>query len=96
MIFNLTKNTKLRQINEAFVYNPTNIEEVNNLLIFTDKPNRDDLRRVAYRLAELVVKAKCTKCVIDCDLFLVSHLELALREKGIQPLYFYNDKVVVL
>jgi len=95
-ILNLTQHKATNEQLQAGVVEPSDLTKkviVSKYLTFTEIPSRDELRKRAYGLAELVVKMKYKQVMIGGANYFMSHLELALKEKGIQPLYSFTQRV---
>lgn len=64
--------------------------EVQKLLTFTSIPQENLLAARAADLAQIAVQAGATHALIAGAPYLMAHLERALKQQGIQPLYWFH------
>lgn len=93
-ILNLTQHPISDEQSEAGVYNAhyDALEVVRRLLTFNERPTFIDIEYSARRLAEIAAHEGADAAMIGGAPFLMSALERALKDYGIQPLYAFSKR----
>lgn len=102
MILNLTQHKATPEQVAAGVVEPSAADKttVRGLLTFATPPCRRAMRGKAEKLARLARRYACRRggpqrAMIGGAPFFMSHLEQALRDYGIQPVYAFSVREVV-
>lgn len=91
-IFNLTQHTPTKEQSEAGVFDAFSPATVKELLTFKSLPSKEEIQERAFALATVAVSANVSSAMIGGAPFLMSALEKALREKGINPFYAFSKR----
>lgn len=102
-ILNLTQHNATTEQIAAGVVEPHHKghkEAIRGLLTFDSPPSREAMRGRAERLAKIAVKytrgkSPVRRAMIGGAPFFMAHLEQALRDYGIQPVYAFSVREVV-
>lgn len=80
---------------EQGCFEPQNKAEVKELLLFKEMPTADEIQQRALMLANIAHGSGATHAMIGGALYLMSHLERALMDLGITPLYAFSERVSI-
>lgn len=89
-ILNLTQHLASAAQIKGGVIEPSNKQEVQELLNFKALPSREEVNKRAEKLAHVVVKNNCNTAMIGGAPFLMAPLERALRDIGTSWLYAFS------
>jgi hypothetical protein len=92
LIVNLTQHSASVEQIDSGVVEPLNKKEVQDLLTFSTLPSVEEVSARATALADLVVAEGYKKAMLGGAPFLMGPLELALKLKGIEPLYAFSTR----
>jgi hypothetical protein len=92
MILNLTQHIAFHEQVSVGVIEPTDKLNVQKLLTFDDLPSQEELRERASQLADAAAQAKVKAAMIGGAPFFMGHLERALKERGVRPLYAFSQR----
>jgi len=90
MILNLTQHVATPEQVSAGVVEPKDKSIVQSLLTFNTLPDSLDILDAADELAELASASGCSSAMIGVAPFLMSALESALMDAGVQPVYAFS------
>lgn len=91
-ILNLTQHSATADQVAAGVFEPDNKLLVQELLTFDNMPETDVVRRRAFQLAHLAELESAESAMIGGAPFFMATLEVALRARGIKPLYSFTRR----
>jgi hypothetical protein len=96
-IINLTQHQATEDQIKAGVFNLEGnlLKRLLTFLTFEEIPNYAILAASAAEIAEIASNANAKKAMIGGAPFFMGHLEKALKEAGIQPLYAFSKREVV-
>ncbi len=92
LIVNLTQHSASVEQIDSGVVEPQNKQEVQSLLTFNTLPSVEEISARAAALAEIAVAEGYSKAMLGGAPFLMGPLELALKLKGIEPLYAFSAR----
>ncbi len=94
-ILNLTQHQPTAEQVEAGVIDASSPATVKELLNFESLPSKEEIRKRAFSLAEMAEEVGVKFAMIGGAPFLMSALEKALKERGVEPLYAFSQRVSV-
>ena len=94
-ILNLTQHTASSEQISDGVTEPSEKSKVQQLLTFDSLPSQEELHERAQQLAEVAAAAKAKAAMIGGAPFFMGHLERALKERGVRPLYAFSQRASV-
>ena len=93
MILNLTQHTATSDQLEAGVVEPANKARDQRLITFDDQPTSGEIRERAVAVAAIAASSGHTVAMIGGAPFFMAPLEVALKERGILPLYSFTRRI---
>lgn len=94
--FNLTQHTPTpEQLMDGVFTSVTDERKVRELLTFDGIPSVDDINRRASELADIAKSHDVSCAMIGGAPFLMGALEIALRARGIRPVYAFSRREAV-
>ena len=93
MILNLTQHKATKEQIEAGVVEPSDKEEIQELLTFDEMPTRENILDRAAKLSHLACCYGVNKVLIGGAPYLMGALEDELERNGITPLYSFSERV---
>lgn len=91
-IINLTQHVATPAQIEQGVFEPVDKGEVQVLLTFDTAPSRAGMNMRSTELAAIASLSGATHAMIGGAPYFMSHLERALKEAGITPLYSFSER----
>ena len=94
-ILNLTQHNATEEQRAAGVIEPADKKAVQELLTFNDLPSHYEVWSRAEKLAKIAEAEGVTEAMIGGAPFLMYPLEMALRNRGVQPLFAFSRRETV-
>ena len=89
-ILNLTQHDSTPEQRNQGVVEPEDKATVRGLLTFNAIPSKEEMAERASKLAAVAVNEKCGSAMIGGAPYFMSALELALKERGVKPMYAFS------
>ena len=90
IILNMTQHDSTDAQKAVGVVEPSDKAAVRGLLTFNAIPSKEEMAERASKLAAVAVNEKCDAAMIGGAPYFMSALELALKERGVKPMYAFS------
>lgn len=90
IILNLTQHDSTPEQKAGGVVEPSDKAAVRGLLTFNAIPSKEEMAEKASNLASVAVNEKAGAAMIGGAPYFMSALELALKERGVKPMYAFS------
>lgn len=92
IILNLTQHKATESQVLEGINDSLDMKYIQELLTFQSLPTREEIEGKAKKLAEYAVSQQATAALIGGAPYLMSALEMALNEKGIEAFYSFSER----